>query len=338
MRDIVYLDKKPYFLASGAVGGYEERRGPLGSYFDYCDDTNSFGEKTFEESEASLGAISLNIALKKASLDPSSLNVILSGDLENQCVASSSGLFSFGVPYIGLYSACSTCTEALLLLSLFLSTTNLSYGATVTTSHNSAAERQFRTPLEYGAQRPPTAQWTATASGAFIMSKNKFSSSNTYVDNFLIGKIVDGLSSDGGNMGGSMARAAFDSIYTYFSLSGKSPYEFDAIITGDLGFIGSDILCDLLIKEGLSLAAYRHLDCGKLLYSKDSKNINAGASGCGCSASVLASYFLPKLNRGEYKNILFLSTGALMNPQSVMRGNNILGIAPIINIKSDIGE
>ncbi len=338
MRDIIYLDKKPYFLASGAVGGYEERRGPLGSYFDFCDDTNSFGEKTFEESEASLGAISLNIALKKASLEPSTLNIILSGDLENQCVASSSGLFSFGVPYIGLYSACSTCTEALILLSLFLSTTNLSYGATVTTSHNSAAERQFRTPLEYGAQRPPTAQWTATASGAFIMSKNKFSSSNAYVDNFLIGKIVDGLSSDGGNMGGAMARAAFDSIYTYFSLSGKNPYEFDAIITGDLGFIGSDILCNLLIKEGMSIAAYRHLDCGKLLYSKDKKNLNAGASGCGCSASVLASYFLPKLNRGEYKNILFLSTGALMNPQSVMRGNNILGIAPIINIKSDFGE
>ena len=338
MRDIIYLDKKPYFLACGAVGGYEERRGPLGIYFDFCDDENSFGEKNYEESEASLGSISLNIALKKASIDESSLNIILSGDLENQCVASANGLFSFGIPYLGLYSACSTCTEALLLLSLFLSTTNMSYGAAVTTSHNSAAERQFRTPLEYGAQRPPTAQWTATAAGSFIMSKNKFSSSYAYVDNFLVGKIVDGLTADGGNMGAAMARAAFDSIYTYFSISGKSPYEFDAIITGDLGFVGSDILCELLIREGLSLAAYRHQDCGKLLYSKDSKNLNAGASGCGCSASVLASYFLPSLNCGKYKNILFLSTGALMNPQSVTRGNNILGIAPIINIKSDFGE
>lgn len=338
MRDIVYLDKKPYFLASAAVGGYEERRGPLGSLFDFCDDSDSFGEGAFEESEASLASISLNIALKKAAIDPSALGALFSGDLENQCVASSGGLFHFGIPYVGLYSACSTCTEAILLLSLLLSTTSISYGATVTTSHNSAAERQFRTPLEYGAQRAPTAQWTATAAGSFIMSKNKFKNSHAYVDSFMLGKIVDGLSADGANMGGAMARAAFDSIYTYFSLCGKSPYDYDAIVTGDLGFVGSDILCELLTREGLSLAAYRHIDCGTLLYKRDKKNLHAGASGCGCSASVLASYLLPKLERGEYKNILFLSTGALMNPQSVMRGNNILGIAPIINIKSDSGE
>lgn len=338
MRDIIYLDKKPYFLASSAVGGYEERRGPLGNFFDFCDDTNLFGMENFEDAEASLASISLNIALKKASLMPESLNILLSGDLENQCVASSNGLFTFGVPFLGLYSACSTCTEALLILSHFLSSTSFSYGATVTTSHNSAAERQFRTPLEYGAQRTPTAQWTATAAGSFILSSNKFSNTHTYIDNFLVGKIVDGLTYDGANMGSAMARAAFDSIYTYFSLSGKNPYDFDAIVTGDLGFIGSSILCELLTREGLSLAAYRHIDCGTLLYNRDSKNLNAGASGCGCSASVLSSYFLPKLNLGEYKNILFLSTGALMNPQSVMRGNNILGIAPIINIKSDIGE
>ncbi len=338
MRDIIQLDKKPYFLSYAAVGGYEERRGPLGKYFDFCDDSDTFSQKTFEEAEASLASISLNIALKKASLSPDSLNVLFSGDLENQCVASSGGLYSFGIPYLGLYSACSTCTEALLLLSILLSTTPLSYGASVTSSHNSAAERQFRTPLEYGAQRAPTAQWTATAAGAFVMSKNKFSGCHTYIDNVMIGKIVDGLSANGSNMGGAMARGAFDSIYTYFSLIDTPVSSFDAVVTGDLGYVGRDVLCDILCSEGMENIAKRHIDCGTLLYSKDSKNLNAGASGCGCSASTLASYFLPKLNSGEYKNILFLSTGALMNPESVMRGNNILGIAPIINIKSDYGD
>ncbi len=334
MRRIIKLEKTPYFLSRAAVGGYEERRGPLGEKFDFCSDDDRFGMDTWERAEGEMGRISLNIALKKASLSQDNIDVLFAGDLENQCVASSGGLYSFGIPYIGLYSACSTCTEALLLLSVLLSYTPLTYGATVTTSHNSAAERQFRTPIEYGAQRSPSAQWTATAGGAFILSKEKHDGQSVFIDNVMIGKIVDGLSTDGQDMGASMARAAFDSVYTYFSLSGKSPKEFDRIVTGDLGKVGSSILEELLDKE-IPGASNIHEDCGLLLYDSSKKNLNSGASGCGCSASVLASHFLPKLESGEYKNILFLSTGALMNPSSILQGDNILGVAPIINIKRD---
>lgn len=333
MRRIIDLSRRIYFLSSAAVGGYEERRGEIGRSFDFCDDTDSFGMSSFEDSESEMGRLCLNIALKKASLPPSAMDVLLAGDLENQCVASSGGLYSFGIPYIGLYSACSTCTEALLLLSLLLSSTDMTHGATVTTSHNSAAERQFRTPLEYGAQRPPTAQWTATAAGSFVLSSERYGGKSVFIDRFMLGKIVDGLSPDGANMGASMARAAFDSVYTYFSLSGDSPTDYDLIVTGDLGRVGSDVLCDMLERE-VRGAAERHIDCGNLLYSPDRKNLKAGASGCGCSAAVLAAYILPRLERGDIKNILFMSTGALMNPQSVMRGNNILGIVPVIRIRS----
>ncbi len=335
MRRIIKLDKKPYFLSHAAVGGYEERRGPLGSAFDLCDDTDLFGMKSWESAESEMGRLALNLALNKASLSEDVLDVVLGGDLENQCVASSGGLYTFGIPYIGLYSACSTCTEGLLLLSLLLSFTEMRYGAGVTTSHNSAAERQFRTPIEYGAQRPPSAQWTATAAGAFIMSAERHNGQRVYVDNVMLGKIVDGLCKDGANMGASMARAAFDSIYTYFSLSGSSPREFDLIVTGDLGKVGSSILCDMLAKE-VPGAERLHIDCGNLLYNQEKKSLNSGASGCGCSASVLSAYFLPMLQSGRLNNILFLSTGALMNPQSLLQGNTILGIAPVINIRSEV--
>jgi stage V sporulation protein AD len=291
--------------------------------------------KSWESAEGEMGRIALNLALHKAGLNEDVLDILLAGDLENQCVASSGGLYTFGVPYIGLYSACSTCTEGLLLLSLLLSHTDMKYGAGVTTSHNSAAERQFRTPIEYGAQRPPSAQWTATAAGAFIMSADRHEGERVYVDNVMIGKIVDGLCTDGANMGAAMARAAFDSIYTYFSLSGASVREFDLIVTGDLGKVGSDILCDMLAKE-VPGAERLHLDCGRLLYSEEKKNLHAGASGCGCSASVLAAHLLPMLHSGRLRNVLFLSTGALMSTQSVLQGNSILGIAPVINIRSEV--
>ena len=170
MRKIVSFENNPpSFLSWAAVGGYEERRGPLGNNFDFCDDRDRFGMDTWEKAEGEMGRISLNLALSKANMSQDELDALLAGDLENQCVASSGGLYSFGIPYIGLYSACSTCTEALLLLSALICHTEISNGATVTTSHNSAAERQFRTPIEYGGQRTPTAQWTATASGAFIL-------------------------------------------------------------------------------------------------------------------------------------------------------------------------
>lgn len=334
MRRIINLNRRIYFISSASVGGYEEGCGPLGDKFDFTTRDDRFGMKTWEMAEGEMGRICLNLALKKGNIPRECMEVVLAGDLENQCVASSSGLYSLGIPYIGLYSACSTCTESLLLLSVLLSSTDLKYGASVTTSHNSAAERQFRTPIEYGAERAPSAQWTATAAGAFVMSSNKTVGKNVYIDNVMIGKIVDGLTTDGQNMGAAMARAAFDSIFTYFSLSETQVCDFDLIVTGDLGKVGSDILRELLARD-VPGAEKIHEDCGTLLYDYKKRNLNSGASGCGCSASVLSSHFLPLIENRKYKNVLFLSTGALMNPSSLLQGSNILGIAPIINIKSE---
>ena len=331
MRKIISFENNPpSFLSWAAVGGYEERRGPLGDRFDFCDDKDRFGMPTWELAEGEMGRISLNLAMTKGSFSPDEIDALLAGDLENQCVASSGGLYSFGIPYIGLYSACSTCTEALLILSSLISHTEISVGATVTTSHNSAAERQFRTPIEYGGQRTPTAQWTATASGSFILG----SGGKVKIKNGMIGKIVDGLTGDASNMGCAMARAAFDTFYSYFSLSGMRPRDFDYVVTGDLGSVGSAVFEELMEKD-MPNSHIKHIDCGNLLYDKENADVHSGASGCGCSASVLASYFLPELERGNIKNILFMSTGALMSPSSVMQGENILGIAPAIHISSE---
>lgn len=329
-RIIKFNEKSPSFLSWASVGGKEEKNGPLGEKFDFCDVTDRFGMPTWERAEGEMGRTCFNFALKKANLSTESIDVLLAGDLENQCTASSGGLYSFGIPYIGLYSACSTCTEALLLLSTLISKTEIKMGATVTTSHNSAAERQFRTPIEYGGQRTPTAQWTATASGSFILG----SEGKIKIKEGMVGKIVDGLTKDASNMGAAMARSAFDTIYTYFSLSEDSSACFDYIVTGDLGKTGSYILEELIDKEMPSLNG-KHIDCGNLLFDFEKSDVHSGASGCGCSASVLASFFLPLLDEGKIKNILFMSTGALMSPVSVLQGENILGITPLIRITNE---
>jgi len=334
VRRILDFGREVSFLSYAAAGGREEGRGPLGKSFDLIDESSLFGKETWEGAEAEMARCTLNLAMKKGKIKPRMLDAILAGDLENQCVASSSGLFSFGIPYIGLYSACSTATEALLLLSSLIFSGGIKSGASVTCSHNSAAERQFRTPVEYGGQRSPTAQWTATAAGAFCLGRG----GSVIIREGLIGKIVDGLTRDASNMGAAMARAAYDTVYTYFSLSRLRPEDFDLIVTGDLGKYGSEILKELLLRE-LPEASARHVDCGCLLYDEKIQDVHAGASGCGCSASVLASHFLPLLEKGKLHRILFMSTGALMNPMSVLQGENILGICPLIRIEGrDIGD
>lgn len=334
MQKITYLEKPIYFEAFAAVGGFEEGRGPLGKQFDLIDEKDLFGMKTWERAEAEMSRVALNTALNKASLTPEKLNLLVAGDLQNQCVASSGGLFSFGIPFLGLYGACSTCTEGLLILTAMLtSSKNYSRGASVTSSHNCAAERQFRTPIEYGGQRAPSAQWTATAAGAFILSKEK---SDVKITAFMPGKVVDGYSKDPSNMGSAMALAAFDSIASFFEEN--DPDEYDLIVTGDLGRIGSDILEELLCEKiklhGTKLASI-HRDCGLMLYDSKIQDVHSGGSGCGCSASVLASHLLPQLKRGEVQKILFLSTGALMSSSSVNQGDHILGVAPVIRIERE---
>ena len=233
-----------------------------GASFDFCDDTDKFGMKSFEMAEGEMCSMALKFAMKKAAIDEGALEVVFAGDLQNQCVASSGGLNSFGIPFIGVYGACSTCTESIMTLSAFMcNNENLTFGAAVTTSHNSAAERQFRTPIEYGGQRSKTAQWTSTAAGAFILKQGE---GDVEICEYMPGRIIDGATSDGSNMGGAMAFAAADTIINYFKESGESASDIDYIVTGDLGKVGSDILRELIFRE-LPGVERLHTDCGLLL-------------------------------------------------------------------------
>lgn len=356
MQKIIRLAKKVKIVSSASCVGHEEFFGPLGDLFDFHDDTDRFGAKTWEQAESEMGRIALNLALKKVALRPSDIDILFAGDLQNQCVASSTGLSSFGIPYIGLYGACSTSAEGLLCASVFLSSSSaLKRCVALTSSHNCAAERQFRTPIEYGGQRTPTAQWTATAAGAFILegcdlvnnvNNNKKTGENVIneekgvkkdreviISEVMAGKIVDSGVFDASNMGAAMAPACASSIESYLKLSNKTPSDFDLIVTGDLGREGSSILYELLSGIGIDIKD-RHIDCGAIMYDEKTQDCHSGASGCGCSASILASRFIPDLREGKIKNMLFLATGALMSPSSIQQGSSIAGIAPIIRIES----
>ena len=338
MQKLISFERPIRILSHASAVGKEEKRGPLGGAFDYCDPTCLFGAKTWELAESNLSRIALALALKKARLSHGELDFLLAGDLQNQCVASSCAHTALGIPYLGLYGACSTSAEGLFLAASLLSgSREYQRGAVVTSSHFCAAERQFRLPLEYGGQRPPTAQWTATASGAFLLTKQATPSPSAVITGGMIGIPIDGGISDASNMGAAMAPAAAHTILSYFQKSKEDPKEWDAIVTGDLGYEGSEILARLLSDNGLSLAD-RHVDCGTLLYNPSFQDVHAGGSGCGCSASVLSSHFLPLLEQKKMKRILFLATGALMSPSSILQGEAIVGIAPLIRLEADSFE
>ena len=330
MQRIVRLKSDVLFTSYSAVGGGEESRGRYGKRFDLCDKSDMFGMPTFELAEGEMGRCAMNLALGKAGLSHDDIDLLVAGDLQNQCVASALGLYTFGLPYLGLYGACSTCAESLLCLSLALSHGPLERGAAVTSSHNAAAERQFRLPLEYGGQRTPSAAWTATAAGAFVLGKR----GRVKITEGIVGRLIDGAITDASNMGAAMAPAAADSILAYLRDGAHPLSEIDLVITGDLGRTGSRLLCALLAEEGISLGE-KHKDCGSLIYDPKHSDSHSGGSGCGCSASLLACHFLPMLERGELSRILFFSTGALMSPQSTLQKNNIFGIAHGILIERE---
>lgn len=317
--------------AYAAVGGKEEKRGPLGACLDFHDETGLFGAKTWELAEGEMEGLALQFALAKAGLESRDISLVFAGDLQNQCTATTHGLLPFGIPTLGIYGACSTATEGLLLSALALGNPAVMRAAALTGSHFCAAERQFRLPLEYGGQRAPTAQWTATAAGAFILCRYEDAKAPVRVtlSASMAGKPVDSGVSDAANMGAAMAPAALDSILTFLKETNTRPEDYDAIVTGDLGKEGTRLLHLLAEENGLSLQN-RHMDCGLMLYDETVQDVHAGASGCGCSAAVLATHFLPALSVGRYKKILFLSTGALMSPSFIQQGESIVGIAPAV--------
>lgn len=322
-------------LSAASVVGYLERQGPIGQCFDFYDDKKNggdrFGQDTFERAESEMQRIALNCALGKCDLREDRLGAIFAGDLLNQCTSSAYGLLDFDVPYFGLYGACSTAAEGLLLAGTMVTHGVYETCAAVASSHNCTAERQYRTPLEYGGQRTPTAQWTVTGAGAFVLGKPD--DKNPKLVAGLAGIAVEMGITDTNNMGAAMAPAAADTLMRYFHASQSAPEDYDVIVTGDLGYEGGSILKELLASEEIELGA-RYQDCGQIIFTRQTQDTHAGGSGCGCSAVVMGSYFLPKLQRGEIKRMIFMGTGAMMSPSSIQQGLAIPGIAHLLVIEA----
>lgn len=316
-----------HLSAWASVVGKKESEGPLGNCFDLTCEDDSLGQDSWEKAEATLQKMALETALGKLAMKPEGLDFVLAGDLLNQCISSTFGLRSFGIPLLGQYGACSTMALTLGLSSVLVDSGAARRAAAVTSSHFCSAERQFRFPLEYGGQRAPTAQWTATASGCVIVENQ----GPVQVKKVTFGKIADLGVTDAANMGAAMAPAAAETLLAFFHDTGTSPQDYDAVYTGDLGQVGSTLLCQLLEKEGVNLEPV-HQDCGLLLFDREKQDVHAGGSGCGCSASVLCGYILPLLAQGKMKNVLFAATGALMSPTSSQQGESIPGISHLLHL------
>ena len=331
MNRIIRFNFPPYILGYASAVGKRENEGPLSADFDIHDKSEKFGMPTWEKAESEMQRMTLNLALSKAKLKPDALGAIFAGDLQNQCVGSVYASENFHVPYFGLYGACSTFAEALAISSMLVSSGYLDLCASVTSSHFCAAERQYRFPLEYGGQRAPTAQRTVTGSGAMIIGSK---GSGVRITEVMAGRVVDKGISDVSNMGAAMAPAAIDTIESYFKESGRSPSEFDLILTGDLGAEGHSITREYLLRRGIDISDVYN-DCGLMIFNAKSQDMHSGGSGCGCSAAVVCGHIMKRFEKGMLRNVLYIATGALMSPSSIQQGLSIPGIAHLIRLEAD---
>lgn len=330
-RNTFKMENPPSILEFASVAGKKEGEGPLGKCFDRVEEDSYFGQNTWEKAESELQKQTVELALSKAGLQPDGIDFMFAGDLLNQCIGTTYGLRDLNIPLLGIYGACSTMAEGILLSSLMTDNGLGGHIVAVTSSHFCTAERQFRLPLSYGGQRTPSAQWTCTASGAVIVVPK---SAPPYLKGVTIGKIVDMGITDANNMGAAMAPAAAYTIKTYLQDTGLDPSDFDYIVTGDLGEVGSALLLEILSQDGFDLSKV-HRDCGKMIFDIKAQDVHAGGSGCGCSASTLCGYFLPRVKSGVIRNMLFIATGALMSPTASQQGESIPSIAHLVHISSE---
>ena len=328
-RQTVALEKPAIILSHAAVGGKQEGEGPLAEYFDHLCEDSFFGEETWEKAESAMQKLALSRALEKGGFSPGQMDYVLAGDLLNQCIGTSFGLRDFNIPFYGLYGACSTMGESLALGSLLIAGGFAGRLAAMTSSHFCTAERQYRMPVPYGNQRTPTAQWTATASGCVILGDEGTGPRITAVT---CGKIVDKGISDVNNMGAAMAPAAYDTLAAHFQATGTGPEDYDLVLTGDLGVLGHQIVTEFFQQDGVDMSK-NYQDCGMLLYDIQKQDMHAGASGCGCSASVLCGYFLRQMAEGHLHKLLFAPTGALLSPTSSFQGESIPSICHAVTIE-----
>ena len=324
------LSNPPSILGYANVVGKKEGEGPLAACFDTINPDATFGQSSWEKAETAMQKQALTAALEKAGRTASDLDFLFAGDLLNQCIGSSFAARDLSIPFFGLYGACSTMGESLTLASLLLGGGFGQYGAAMASSHFCTAERQYRTPLEYGCQRTPTAQWTVTGAGAVVLAQ---SGSGPYITHVTPGKIIDLGVKDTNNMGAAMAPAAYDTLSAHFRDMGCGPEHYDLIITGDLGILGKELLIELFARDGVDLSV-NYDDCGVLIFDAKKQDVHCGGSGCGCSASVLTGYLLRGMKSGSWKRILFCPTGALHSPTSAMQGESIPGICHAVSISA----
>ena len=327
--DTLIFSDPPVIASHAAVGGKKEGEGPLAAGFDELRADNSFGRFGWEAAEAELQLRAARLCLKKAQITEKEVSLVLAGDLQAQCTASNYALRALGIPYAGLFGACSTMAEAL-GLGAALCSAGLADGLlAMSSSHFCAAERQFRTPLSYGAVRTPTAQWTATAAGCCLLQPQ---GEGVGIAAATFGRVQDYQVKDINNMGAAMAPAAASTLLHYFKDTGTEPQEFDCIYTGDLGQVGSQLLRELLAAEGLLIK--NHVDCGCILFDANEQSVKSGGSGPGCCAAVLCGHILPRLRRGSQKRVLFTATGALMSQTTFLQKETIPAVAHLVELRA----
>lgn len=348
-KQTLVFQNKPYILSAYSLGGEKEGAGPMREWFDDCLRDDTYNESTWEKSESKMLKTAMLEAMRRSGKSKEEIGAILSGDLLNQLMSSSFMARDMHIPFLGMYGACSTMTESLMLGSVLVDggySDNIVIGAS---SHYCTAERQFRMPLEHGNQRPPSAQWTATAAGAMLIaSEGNEETSETdgcgnvrewkkiRVDCGTIGKVIDAGIKDANQMGSAMAPAAVDTILNHLQDTGRSIDYYDIILSGDLGFIGKDITVDLLTDAGIDANALSEIydDCGTMIYEPQ-QDVHSGGSGCGCSASTFAGFVYKKMRRGEINRALIMSTGALLSTISPFQGESIPGIAHAISLETE---
>lgn len=323
------FDRQPSITCWASIAGKKESEGPLSKHFDITDSDSYFGQKTWEQAEKKMQQLALEKLLEKAGITKGDIGLVFSGDLLNQCTVSSFSLRNTGIPHIGLYGACSTMAESLLLASMAVAGGFSDHVVAMTSSHFASSERQYRFPLGYGGQRTPTAQWTVTGSGAALICR---SGKGPRITSCTIGNVTDLGIKDANNMGAAMAPAALSTIAHHFDDMKCSPEDYDLIITGDLGQLGKEALMAIARKDGMHLGG-KLIDCGTLVFDPTTQDVHSGGSGCGCSAITLCSYFLDKLGQGKLKKILFCGTGALLSPTSIQQGLPIPGVCHAVAIE-----
>ena len=322
-KQSIAFEEPPYVIASGNVAGKKEGEGPLGKCFDMICGDDKFGAESWEEAESTMQKEAAALAMGKAGVKPEEVRYVFAGDLLGQTIATSFGIMNYNIPLFGVYGACSTAGESMSLAAMCVAGGYADTVLAMTSSHFASAEKQFRFPLEYGNQRPASATWTVTGSGAFLIGKKK---SHVKITGITTGKIVDYGIRDSMNMGAAMAPAACDLIVRHFEDFQRKPSDYSKIITGDLGYVGRTILLDLLKEKGFDLSGV-HTDCGIEIFDKDTQGTDSGGSGCGCSAITMSAHFLPHIQDGTLKRVLFVPTGALLSTVSFNEGQNVPGIA-----------